>query len=381
MARIITTKSITSVIIVCLLLVVLLWLRTESLQTKTIIIITKDQENTASLNPSRLIVAAELALADYQKQKQRYPITHQYITYTGEEQEGYDKARQYLKENKSVVAIVGDFNSAGTKLLAELAMEFEIPHISFFSTDETIFHEKSWSFSIRNRTAHEMDTMVQLINKHLQVEQVTILSSETSNLIQRAEELELALSSIGIKAQEILTVESGQIDFSNEITRIKGQLTGKAVVIFLGSQQLEHFLQQCQMAEITLPIISTGVVLHPDILHEFVGIKGNVYSVVPKIYLDYAERIDLVTLMERYKIAIGNHRLDASGLWIYDGFQVMYETMNASKNSSQLRNLLRDYNKRHVSYMISFDEHGLIKDSGFIPVTIQGSRFIEVEIP
>lgn len=350
--------------------------------TKTIVIVTKDQEDTQSLNPTRINVAASLALEDYEKTRSPVKIAHQIITYTGDEEEGYRLAKEYIQNDSSVVAIVGDFNSKGTEFMVSLAEEFEVPHLSFFATDEALFSDKPWSFSYRGRLIHEQEVMLELLTEHVPVSSIAVICSDVSNLKQRWEQLRTKLegSDVVVHLSELVTSDERNFRLYMDWL-VEEQDHYDAIVLFLAAGQIEHFIQQLLIAKIYKPIILSGVNLSPEGVTELQGLTIPMYSFSPRMFLKIGQKndSDFQSFVDRYRVAMGYHRFDSLGIWVYDGLRLLHSLLQEEENPEQIRYLLEQYEGERMVRPISFDQDGKLRDSIFVPVQILRGQFVGVK--
>ncbi len=347
---------------------------------RMILIVTKDQSDTTSQNPTRLQVAAELALEDFQKNRENSrKIVHKYITYMGYEKEGYLQAKAFLEKNPSVIALVGDFNSTGTEYTARLAAEHQIPHLSFFSTEEEIFRGKPWSFSYRPRIQHESAIILQILREHLGSQKVIIIASDQQVLFTRAEDFYAAGSKSGLEIVDYHIFPAEKYDYREEIDQLVTlEEQFDSFVLFLEVYQLEHFLQQISLAGLDKPTLTTGTVIHPDLLSEFEGVDHSLFAFVPRLYLRLDKENDLQSFEQRYMVETGFHRIDSLGPWIYDGFSTLYEIMDGADNREQVMEALTGYEKEHYIGFIGFDRDGLMNKNTFVPVRVRSGKFEEL---
>lgn len=350
---------------------------------KVILIVTKDQADTSSLNPTRMQVAATLALQDYLRMGENpLQIEHKYITYTGDEEEGYFKAKAYLEKNNKVVALVGDFNSSGTEYMARLAEEHQLPHLSFFATGEEIFVGRPWSFSYRPRIKHETETMLGLLVDHLEAKEVIILATEQQNLLPRAEEFREISGDRGVEIVEYHTFSQEEKDFRSIIEGFSTHSsTFDALVLFFNSHQLEHFLQQRALAGLETPVLTTGVIIHPELIPVFQGVDHSLYTILPRLFFHLNNDAQLRFFLERYMVEAGFHRIDSLGPWIYDGFWTLHETLEHTNNRQELKEALQVYDNVRFLGCVCFDQEGLLEKNLFVPVRINSGGFEEVYVP
>jgi hypothetical protein len=345
-----------------------------------ILIVTKHQSDTASLNPTRLEVASEMALNKLNETSKKHnKITHKYIFYTGNEMEGYKKVEEFLKSNSNVIALLGDFNSAGTSLLASLALKYEIPHISLFAIDETIFHDNPWSFSYRSTLAQEHETMMGIIND-LNSKNVAFISCDLSNILSRSEEFRKVLKAENktIFYDKIFSRE--EKNFKEQIEfLIKEQDNYDSIILFLASNQIEHFLQQAYIYNIQKPIIISVISMSFEGVKELQGIELEMHSFVPLAFLKLSEDDEeFLSLANYYRIAIGYHRFDSLGPWIYDAMILLHELILSNKTPEELRNSLQNYNDMRIIGPVSFNQNGILEESTFKKVKIIDGSFYEV---
>ncbi|MGF7186226.1 hypothetical protein GGQ84_002320 [Desulfitispora alkaliphila] len=345
-------------------------------------IVTKDQSDTASLNPTRKLTAAHMALADYKRTNMNSGIEHHYITYTGSEEEGYRKAREYLETNQAkAVALVGDFNTTGTEQTVKLAAEYSLPHLSFFATNEELFIDNPWSFSYRERLIHETDIMIKILSNQLAADKIAVVVCDLINIAQRWEDLQSNLEEFGIDVYFSNTVSSNENDFTQQIDYLNElQDEYDAIVLFLSSRQVEHFLQQLYISGLNKPIALTGISLSPESLRELEGIDLNMYSYAPQLYLQLSqgENHALQEFAKEYRVAIGYHQVDTMGPRIYDGLTLLYDMIEQSDRKEEIKWRLNEYNQERMVGCTSFDIEGRLQSSTYRIVNISNGSYIEV---
>lgn len=376
---------ITSIIIILIIIMfsVIMFVNIE--EKVVILIVTKSQTDTTSLNPTRIEVASNLALEDYNKNDPKINIEHILITYEGNEINGYNLAKKYIENNKNISFIVGDFNSPGTNYLSKLSEEYNIPHISFFATDENIFINNKNSFSYRSTLQQEHQIMIKILEEVTNSKNLVIISSSQRNLLQRNEEFnDILKSKTNFSILKNILIDSNTNDFNREINFLKENKNNyDSIILFLRSNQIEHFLQQFSLNQINKSIIINGVSISVEGVEELISINLDMFSFVPEIYLklyDENEK-DLQNFAERYRIAIGYHRFDSLGPWIYDGFLFICDIIcEYDKNKNNILDIISSYNEERMVGRVSFDEFGLFNESTFKIVKIENGTFIEVDI-
>ena len=377
-------KAFHLVIIAVAVLTVLVFLIIGQADKKpTILIVTRSQSETASLNPSRLLSAAPIALSIYSAATGNPSgIRQQYLIYTGDESDGFAAARDYLESDNSVVALVGDYNSESTGNLASLAAEFQLPLLSFMATDETIFQNNPWSFSYRPKVSSEIELMIRMTRQLSPLGSVVILASEQQNLLARAEEFNSSCKQEGIEVLTYSRYQQSSYNFYEEIDQLKPLSSDfDLIVSFLGSDQLEHLLQQLMLKDFEVTTFSTGVVIHPDLLPILKGLDRSLFSFVPCHYLRSDKENKLARFNEMYRLKLGLHRIDTIGPSIFDGLWTLYEYVEQGKRGDSLREAIQNHDlDRHVG-RVAFDQDGLSLNDVFQPVRIEAGMFHEEDIP
>ena len=346
----------------------------------------RNQSDTPSLNPTRLITGSQLAQEEHIRrlapgQRSRYLPRMVYLTYQGEEEIGVQKAREFLKSNPRVVAIVGDINSQGTRLLANLAQEFNLFHVSFFATDESIFIEHQFSFSYRERISNETNALFTIIHEHLGVTAPVFLVNDLLNLTSRWQDLSQVLVAANQTTPEVIATNRNQSDFSQELERINqlGQSID-SIVVFLSTQQHQHFLQQAAIHQVQVPIILSGVSLDPDHFLEFSGLDLEMYSFTFRYFLDLYDNSNptLEQFAQRYQIAMGLRRVDSLGPWIYDGMLLLLESLALDPTGLTLKdNFSRIHHNRLVG-TVSFNAEGNLAQNTFVPIRLKQGGISEL---
>lgn len=346
----------------------------------TIVIISRDQSDTASLNPSRLRITADLALRSYQAGPHRaVRISHKLITYSGDESNGVAQAEQYLKKDRHVIALVGDIGSSGTRLVAELADRYKLPHLSFFATDDAIFEQYPWSFSYRSTLQQETAVLLDILLRHLSAQRLTVVKTSNASLNARLANLKSLMVGSGL---EIVTeYEFGRDihDFRSCIARHDWTGTD-ALLLFLSSAQTEHCLQQLNMGGITVPIVLSSISVPEAVLDELSSINLSMYSLMPsaQVRLDRLTDERFVPFKSLYPVAMGNNRFDSLGLWAYDGFLLLHEFLQQASSPEQVRQALSALLGNRMVGNIRFNSSGILEDSTFTAVRLEGGSFVEL---
>ncbi|SFI30754.1 ABC-type branched-chain amino acid transport system, substrate-binding protein [Tindallia magadiensis] len=387
---------ITGLFIICMMIIFISINISGCNQTPThqaeILFITKDQSDTRSLNPTRMEVAAAMALESCRNEnKEAKNIHHHFIRYTGDEEEGYHKAKAYLESNQSVVALVGDFNSVGTEYVARLAEEFQLPHLSFFATDIRIFEEHPQSYSYRSQMSHETTDLIAMasyrLNKpyklnKLDKSKVAVLYNDLSNIEARWLEFESLAPAHGIQVVEKRQVSREERDFRPVLAAYKElEQDVDSIILFLSSGQLEHFLQQANREEIATPIIASPVTFSPETATELPRLNMPFYSTVQEIYMNLQQGEDemLEGFANAYRVYVGYHQMDGLGPWIYDGVRLIHELTLQKRRPMEIKEALDQYHEKRMIGQLSFDKNGLIKESTYVKVFIEDGCLKEIK--
>ena len=346
---------------------------------RTILFIAKDQATTLSLNPTRLLTTAEMARKTRQALcGEDCTARHHYIWYDGPEEVGVQLAREFLENNVGVFALVGDINSAGTALVAELAREFAIPHVSFFATDDTIFENNPLSFSYRERVSNETQALISIL-EHLNIHNIAMVTTDLVNYIPRWRDFlgKAQARSINVSSQYDLV--RSVIDFNPTLDTLEEKTdTYDAIVTFLGSNQLNHFIQQLGMRSIDVPLILTGVGMDPETVAELAGIYTPVYSFAYEhfVELQNPQNQALQDFAQEYRIAMGYHRIDTLGPWIYDGVLLLHELISESQSPLDIPEKLLNYREKRLIGKVSFNPAGTLSEQTFVLVRTDSGTFI-----
>ncbi|MBU0935456.1 MAG: ABC transporter substrate-binding protein [Spirochaetes bacterium] len=349
----------------------------------TILIVTKDQSITSSLNPSRLLIASALALEDHAHEEASSSphVRHHVISYTGSEEDAMVEVESYIRSNKDVIAVVGDIGSSSTRLLAQLAYRHSIPHVSFFATDDDIFRENSWSFSYRAGLQQETDSLMGLIQGPLNIRKVAVIASTNATVNGRWQALNSELDKANVQISALRYFERETSDFRPYLQDLQRSADFDAMLIFVTSNQIEHILQQIRLYPIGKPLIVSPVSIPPDGLADLTGLYDELYSAVQRALLGLQDGSNSVLnrYAERYRVAMGTHSLDPLGLWIYDGMDLLCELAESSQTRYDLYRKLLEYDQSRLFTWISFDENRLIKRNTFTVVQIKNGRFEKVD--
>lgn len=321
-----------------------------------------------------------MALQTTKDKQQGKTVFHQTFTYTDEVDEAYQEVREHLKNNQTIMALVGDVSSSRTLYLSELAKEFQIPHLSFFATDDSIFEENPWSFSYRYRYADELE-ILQTIIDYLDSPSMVVISCDISSIFNRGQDFIESMEYSGETILQTVDVEHQKMDFTDFIEELKSNDELDLIVTFLNEDQFVHFLQQLNREMPHLPVLTTGLILHPQMLSSFLGIHNPIYSFAPYYYLSYLEDTEIHSFFEEYKISLGVHRIDSIAPWIYDGFLLLHSLLPQAKSPSQLREALETYQGDRLLGPIYFNQKGFIESNTLVPVEIHSKSFHELSYP
>lgn len=349
-----------------------------------VLFVMKDQSDTASLNPTRLQIAAQLALEQHMREtgSSRAVARHHFLTYTGPEENGVQRARDFIRNNTGVVALVGDINSTGTRLLANLASELEIPHVSFFATDESIFPENPWTFSYRERISHETESLIELVQEHARLDRPLLIVNDLQNLVTRWEAFSTQLGEASRHDVAVLEVPRERFDFTEDIERItQGEFNADGIVSFLTADQTEHLLQQLARADLELPVVLSGVLLDYENLRELSGYDFDVYTFAFEHTLGLLSGTDayLNDFARRYRLATGIRRIDSLGPWIFDGMLLLHTCIEMEQTCDGLRDALLATDERRMVGPIRFDSTGALAERTFQLVQLVNGRLRTLE--
>lgn len=349
-----------------------------------ILLVYRDQSDTQSLNPSRLQIAAELSLLDSRHSQNGKPHTAlRRFAYTGDEDQAMAEVDQLMAANPGIMAVVGDIGSGGTEKLAQLAQKHQVPHLSFFATDDGIFSRNSWSFSYRATVQHETTAMMDILTRRLRIERVAVIGSTFANNYGRWAEIQsrLRISNIQVVAYEAYARD--QFDFRVYLNKLAQAQNFDAVLVFLGANQMEHLLQQLRLIPLGKPLIVSPVSLTYEALSDLSGLETSILTTVQTAILQLQEMDSsaLMSFAQRYGVAMGIHRLDPLGLWVYDGIDLLCDLISQSKSRQELFDNLVAYRGQRLPGLVSFDNKRSIESSPFTAVKIIDGRFVKVGTP
>ena len=350
-----------------------------------ILFVSKDQSDTTSLNPTRMQTAAELARRQHLQNtsNSHTQVRHHFITYTGTEETGARLAREFIRDNPEVVALVGDINSTGTALLADVARELEVPHISFFATDESIAAGNPWSFSYRERISHETDAFIDLVQNHVPLERPLLIVNDLQNLVPRWQAVAGALRETGRPEPEILEVPRDRFDFTADMERVTGSGFGfDGILTFLTAAQTEHLLQQLSRTELTIPVLLSGVVFDYENLIELAAIDLELYSFAFAHTLGLHEGQDtfLMEFARQYRLSMGFRRIDSIGPWVFDGVVMLHECLEEHPTRDGIRQALTEFAEDRMVGRVRFDASGSLAERTFRLIRLENGNIVPLEI-
>ncbi|TVQ28654.1 MAG: amino acid ABC transporter substrate-binding protein [Spirochaetaceae bacterium] len=349
-----------------------------------ILFVSKDQSDTTSLNPTRLQTAAELARGQHLQNtgNSRTQVRHHFITYTGAEETGARLARAFIQDNPAVVALVGDINSTGTALLADIARELEVPHISFFATDESIAAGNPWSFSYRERLSHETDAIMDLIQNHVRLERPLLIVNDLQNLAPRWQAVAGALRETGRPEPDIIEVPRDRSDFTADIEQFTAtRIDFDGIISFLTAAQTEHLLQQLSRAELAVPVLLSGIVFDYENLIELAVIDLDLYSFAFAHTLGLHEGCDtfLNEFARQYRLSMGFRRIDSLGPWVFDGVMMLHECLEAHPTRDGIRQALAGFADHRMVGHVSFDATGSLAERTFRLIRLENGGIVPLE--
>jgi len=366
---------------IVLFLSVLLWFMLAACgfgpDKATIVIISRDQSDTTSLNPSRMRIASDLALRNSQTSVSKgMKIRHQFITYAGDGEAGVKAAEQYLDTDPSVIALVGDIASPSTRLVAEVANRRNLVHISFFATEDSIFKEYPWSFSYRSTLEQEQANLIALLRNHLDASRVVLFRTDNATINSRIASLRASLEQSDISVVADILHGRDAMDFRPEIANTAWPDVD-AVLVFLSASQTDHFLQQMQLSGIAVPLYISTSSLSVEAFQETAPIQMEMYTLLPSMYLsiETAADPDFVSFRNQYQVAMGNNRFDTGGLWAYDGFRLLHELIQQVGSSEELRERLSNYDKKRLVGRVRFNDKGSLQDNVFELISLVGGEY------
>ncbi len=350
-------------------------------RTATILVVSRDQSSTTSLNPSRLSIASDLALRSSEAMMAKgVRIRHKFITYTGEDGEGVRLAEEHLKNDRSVIALVGDIASPSTRLVAELANRNKLVHLSFFATDDTIFKDYPYSFSYRSTLEQEHAVVLNLLKQRLKARRVVLFRTNNATINPRVGPMQELLKSNGIVLVEDIRYEREAVDFKKDIKKI--EWTGiDAALVLLSAVQTNHFLQQLQNSGARPPVYLSTASLSVEAYQDTAPIGLELYTLIPSMYksLTDAADPDFVAFRSQYQMAMGNNKFDTGGLWSFDGFKLLHELAQTAKTPEELRRLLSGYRKKRIVGQVKFNDRGALEESTFEPIRLKNGAYEVVQ--
>ena len=343
----------------------------------TVLIISRDQSDTTSLNPSRLSVTSEMSLRGYKEMSVNgVHIKHTFITYTGDDGNGVKAAEEYLETDKNVVAVIGDIGSPTTRLVAEFAEKHELVHLSFFATEDAIFEKHPWSFLYRSTLQQEHDILIDMLQNGMNARRLVIIKTNNQTINPRFVHFTNMLSVTDLAIQSEWLYERNVYDFRKDIAAVNWA-NADALVVMLAADQTEHYLQQLQLSGIRIPIIMTTPSLQPEAFADMAPITLEMYGLMPSAQIRLADSGDeqFSLFRDRYRTAMGNNRFDSGGFWAYDGFLLLHDLLQEARTSGELWKALRSYNGDRPVGRIRFNESGILQDTTFTPIRIVGGSY------
>ena len=343
----------------------------------TVLIISRDQSDTISLNPSRLSVTSEMALHAYNETSVKgVSIRHVFITYAGSDDNGVKAAEKYLETDKNVVALVGDIGSPTTRLVAEFADKYKLVHMSFFATEDAIFEDYLWSFSYRSTLQQEHDVLIDMLLNRLIARRLVLIKTNNQTINPRFVHFRNLLSKTDLAIQSEWLYERDVYDFRKDIAAVDWS-NADALIVMLAADQTEHYMQQLQLAGIRLPVIMTTPSLQPEAFADMAPIMLEIYGLMPSAQFRLSESGDeqFNLFRNRYRTAMGNNRFDSGGFWAYDGFLLLHELLQEAQTPDELRIALQSYNGSRPVGRIRFNESGILQDTTFTPIRIVGGSY------
>jgi len=343
----------------------------------TILIISRDQSDTVSLNPSRLRISSDLALRNSQAiMPKGTQIRHHFITYTGEGDVGVKAAESYLDTDPSVMAIVGDISSPSTRFVAELANRRKLVHLSVFATEDAIFQEYPWSFSYRSTLDQEQSNLITLLKDHLHASRIALFRTDNPTINPRIAPLLAKLKAAGMTVVSDIMYDRDTQDFKPDLARTRWADVETAL-LFLSASQTNHILQQMQQTGVAVPVYISTASLSVEAFHETAPIQMEMYTLLPSMYLSIETAADpvFVAFKSQYQVAMGNNRFDTGGFWAYDGFRLLHELVQQVKTPEELRMQLVSYDKGRLVGRIRFDAQGSLRDNTFKLIRLIGGEY------
>jgi ABC-type branched-subunit amino acid transport system substrate-binding protein len=338
----------------------------------TVLVITRDQSDTTSLNPSRLSVTSEMALRGY---REAYPggvpIRHVFITYKGDDGNGVAAAEEYLRTDRNVLAVIGDIGSPTTRLVAEFAEKHKLVHLSFFATDDAIFQKHPWSISYRSTLEQEHRVLLDILQDRLKAQRLVLVKTNNQTINPRFVHFKSRVTESGLTIQSEWLYERNIYDFREDLQSVDWAGMD-ALVIMLAADQTEHYLQQLQLAGIRLPVVVTTPSLQPEAFADMASIALELYGLMPSAQIQLADSGDqkFQYFKEGYQTAMGNNRFDTGGFWAYDGFLLLHELLQEARTAEELRKALMVYKGNRLVGSIRFNEFGILLDTTFTPIRI-----------
>jgi len=181
----------------------------------------------------------------------------------------------------------------------------------------------------------------------------------------------------------LTNVSRSTLDFSPVLEDLQDRAGNlEAIVAFLATNQLDHFIQQLAQSGLDLPLVLSGVGMDPETVNELGGVHGPIYSFAYEhaVELQNPANHRLQEFAREYRIAVGYHRIDTLGPWIYDGILLLHELMATVTSPEELRQELGRYQGRRLIGLVSFDADGTIDKQTFVPVRIDDGFYRPLEL-
>ncbi len=332
--------------------------------------VSPDQEVVETKNPTRMKEAMELALADWKEENGPVPVEFRHFTYTEYPGQVYQDL-QALRAADRLSAVVGDITSDSTELLAQLARDLNVPHISPLARDDDIFGHYDNSFSLRLLLEEEAEHLHGLFTARLDAQNLAILHTDRPKSRIEAEHLRDHLAGrINVPFVHELPYESD--DFAAMIEDLKDEADLDAVMLLLRDGQKAAFVQQAKAADLNTKFVVSSSTEDWELLRSQSGACDTLWGVMTWHAVQALEEdTEQQAFQQRFAETMDTDTMNNFGASVYASVRILLEVMSIQGSQAPyVLQGLTEYQGSHLIGAVEFGDSGLLTESVFRTVEI-----------
>lgn len=311
--------------------------------------------------PAVLQAASALALEDWAEQHGPPPVDVRHFAYGNFPGEVFDELRS-LQGIGRLTAVVGDTTPETTRVLANLAQELQVPHISVFTEGEPWFEDYPFSFSLPGLAEQlAVDTAAFLTQQGSMAEVAVV--TRGSEFPSLASQLTAALPADTL-VYRLDPDPQAPDDWQGLFTELTAAASLGAVVLELPLTTAGPANEMIQALDLTAAVVSIPNALPRA--EELTDPQLEGMWVMLPLYGVQAlhESTSQYRFREQMLTETGQPEWDEQGYPVYDAVQLLLEVMSRAGTAPRsMREELVIYEGEHLSGRLAFSETGLPADS------------------